>query len=150
MRSLLECIFRIRPEHVASTVLIHQTGNPKPASRQDECRPSEITCRSMAAPAGKENAPVVMSMPGKGAALGRFLMPPDMKTGYRLRDKGVRIQGVSVRATRKPTWRPPPGKCLPRDAERRVLGWLFQEPPRVTRFSQSPCVHAEPSVGAPW
>ena len=64
------------------------------------------------------------------------------------RGKEVKIQGVSVRATRNP--KPPPRLpevFLSRWAERSFRGLLFQEPPRSTR--QPPDSHALPSVGAP-
>ena len=66
------------------------------------------------------------------------------------RGKEVKIQGVSVRATRKPAspYRPP-AVYPPRLAERRNLGSLPQEPPRSTRKLQSSDSHALPSVGAP-
>ena len=61
------------------------------------------------------------------------------------------IQGVSVRATRNPRLKFRSAVEFPtRSAERRRLGTLNQEPPRNTRFEQSPpCVHGLPSDDAP-
>ena len=62
----------------------------------------------------------------------------------------ARAQGGSVRATRKPRWSHRKRVSSPiRAAERRSLGGAYQEPPRSTRFAQSPDVHALPSTGAP-
>ena len=55
-----------------------------------------------------------------------------------------------VRATRNPsTLNRNPAEILPRIAERRYLGPLPQEPPRNTRWEQSPVRQALPSAGAP-
>ena len=64
--------------------------------------------------------------------------------------KDVRTQGVSVRATRKPTLKArKTGLLVTRSAERRYLGTLPQWPPRSIRRPQSPDSHALPSDGAP-
>ena len=67
-----------------------------------------------------------------------------------VRDKGLKIQGVTVRATRNPSRmnRTVAGP-LKRYAERRSLGLLSKDPPRNTRREQSPLSQAEPSDGAP-
>ena len=67
--------------------------------------------------------------------------------------KEVKIQGISVRATRKPSslYRSP-GVSEPRFAERSSLGKSLQEPPRRARTRQKqsrPVLHTLPSVGAP-
>ena len=66
------------------------------------------------------------------------------------RGKEVKIQGASVRATRKPLrkyWnRASNGR---RFADRRAPDRSLHEPPRQTRSTQSPLSQAEPSVGAP-
>ena len=70
--------------------------------------------------------------------------------GPQIRGKEVMTQGVSVRATRNPRLMSRrPVVFLKRLAERRILGPLSQEPPRSTRWSQSPDPHALPSLGAP-
>ena len=67
-----------------------------------------------------------------------------------LRGKGLKIQGVIVRATRNPISSPRlEVPSLLRTAERRNQGLLYQEPPRKTRWEQSPLSHADPSTGAP-
>src|SRR5262245_258696 len=59
----------------------------------------------------------------------------------------TKFQGISVRATRKPTLRLlSPLESPARLAERRAPGISFQEPPRAARLVQSPVIHAEPSV----
>ena len=64
--------------------------------------------------------------------------------------KEVRIHGVRFRATRNPKKMCPIQLGpQPRYADRRYLGLSLQEPPRITRMSQSPCSHALPSAGAP-
>src|SRR5262249_7456318 len=65
------------------------------------------------------------------------------------RGKEVKIQGVSVRPTRKPKASPRATEVLlSRMAERRKSGSLSQDPPRTTRVLQlPPAVHAEPSAG---
>jgi len=65
------------------------------------------------------------------------------------RVKGQRTKGYRVLARRKPrsSYRPP-GLYLRRLAERRPLGLLTKEPPRRTRWLQSPDSQAVPSVGA--
>ena len=67
------------------------------------------------------------------------------------RGKGLKIQGIIVRATRNPM-RSIRFAVVPlrRLAERRYLGLKIQDPPRKTRREQSPLSHAEPFVGAPW
>ena len=66
------------------------------------------------------------------------------------RGKEVKIQGVSVRATRNPSLLIRNPEELPkRPAERRNHGSRYQEPPRNTRRPQSPLRHALPSEGAP-
>ena len=66
------------------------------------------------------------------------------------RGKEVKIQGVSVRATRKPaSTNRLPVVLLLRPAERRSPGRPLQEPPRSTRRLQSSDSHALPSVGVP-
>ena len=62
----------------------------------------------------------------------------------------ARIQGASVRATRKPRLSNRFPATFPlRYAARRNLGPLLQEPPRTTRSEQSPLSQALPSPGAP-
>ena len=65
--------------------------------------------------------------------------------------KEVKIQGISVRATRNPSKLiRTRNASLKRNAERRSHGLLYQEPPRSTRRTQSPPVtQALPSGGAP-
>ena len=76
----------------------------------------------------------------------RGLRPP----WYPRRGKEVKIQGVSVRATRKPKGVPrSPVARLSRFAERRSPGMSYQAPPRNTRSLHSPLRHALPSAGAP-
>ena len=66
------------------------------------------------------------------------------------RGKDSKIQGITVRATRNPILRYRyPVEYPLRNAERRYLRLLFQEPPRKTRRAQSPLCHAIPSAGAP-
>ena len=66
------------------------------------------------------------------------------------RGKGLKIQGVIVRATRNPLRSPRSAEVSqPRFAERRFLGSLNQDPPRKTRREQSPRCHADPSAEAP-
>src|ERR1700690_2070617 len=61
-----------------------------------------------------------------------------------------RIQGLSVRATRKPKLEArTSGRNLPRWAARRNAGGLSQEAPRARCALQSSIVQAEPSDGAP-
>ena len=64
--------------------------------------------------------------------------------------KDVKIQGVTVRAIRKPLLSiGRPEVSLRRNAARRSLGLLTHEPPRNTRREQSPLSHADPSAGMP-
>src|SRR5262249_21915281 len=72
--------------------------------------------------------------------------PPEVK---RERGKEGKIQGVSVRPTRKPKASPRATEgLLSRMAERRKSGSVSQGPPRTTRMLQlPPAVHAEPSTG---
>ena len=66
------------------------------------------------------------------------------------RGKDLKIQGVIVRATRNPMMRLRKVEAiLKRSAERRSLGKLTQDPPRKTRWEQSPLSQAEPSFGEP-
>ena len=65
--------------------------------------------------------------------------------------KEIKVQGVSVRPTRKPKYLSRlPVKYQPRLTERRSSRWLYQDPPRTTRRPLSRLqVHAVPSLGAP-
>ena len=63
--------------------------------------------------------------------------------------KEVKVQGLSVRATLKPTpsyrW---PLATTRRSAERRPTGSLIQDPPRrIRRFGSPPSIQVLPSVG---
>ena len=64
--------------------------------------------------------------------------------------KEVRIHGLSVLAARKPMSMFRTSAVIPiRFPERRLHALTYQEPPRKTRFAQSPRCQALPSVGVP-
>ena len=94
--------------------------------------------------AGKLQSPAYPRQQSKNPLKGGRppLIPP--------RGKETKTYGASVRATRKPlkSMRLPVVFLL-RFAERRILGWLYQEPPRRPRMTQFPLSHALPSDGAP-
>ena len=133
--------FHAVPASISKTCLVRFDNNKYSVAASAVGRPVEIQAYPTAScsPGTDGTSPSI-----------RARSPVQRRSPWTPKGKEAKIQGVSVRPTRKPK---PTSRTsvesMTRSAERSNPGSSYQAPPRTTRLLQSPVNQAEPSVGAP-